>query len=394
MSLSPPGLLLPMWPTFDQEIVDAVGQVLRSGKCNYWTGEEGKSFEREFSRFIGTTHAVAVSSGSAALECALQGLGIGQGDEVVVTCRSFIASVSAVVMRGATPVFADVDRETQGLSAATVERVLTPRTKAILPVHIGGWSCEMDGILDLARARKLVVIEDVAQSLGARYRGRVLGSLGDAAAFSFCQDKVMTTGGEGGMVTTESHDVWKRAWAFKDHGKDYDTVFNKSHPPGYRWLHESFGPNLRMTEMQAAIGRVGMRRLSDWIGLRRRNAKVLTTFLDDQPAISIPKAPPHIEPIYYRYYVFVRPEALRTGYSRDTIMNELAAQGIPCFAGYGEMYMEKAFANTPYRPFERLSVARELAETSLFFLVHPTLTEEHMAMIGERAREVLRRASR
>lgn len=259
------GLNFPDWPCFEPDEIAAATAVLRSGKVNYWTGEEGRQFENEFAEFCGTKHAVCLANGTLALELALQVMGIGDGDEVVTTSRTFIASASCAAMRGARPVCVDVDRESQNLSANTIRQAITPRTKAIIAVHLAGWPCDMDPILALAAEHGLKVIEDCAQAQGAEYKGRPVGSMGEAAAFSFCQDKIMTTGGEGGMLVTNDSELWNRAWSYKDHGKNYGAAFHGQHGPGFRWLHDSFGTNWRMTEMQAAIGRVSLRKVSDWV---------------------------------------------------------------------------------------------------------------------------------
>jgi dTDP-4-amino-4,6-dideoxygalactose transaminase len=366
------------WPCFADDEIEAAVRVLRSGKVNYWTGAEGRQFETEFAEFAGCKHAVALANGSVALECALKALGIGPGDEVVTTSRTFIASASCAVAVGARPVFADVDRVSQNITAESIRRALTPRTKAIVAVHLAGWPCEMDDILALARERGIWVVEDCAQAHGATYHGRPVGSLGDVAAFSFCQDKIMTTAGEGGMITLDSDEMYEAAWAYKDHGKSYDAVYRRTHGPGFRWLHESFGTNWRMTEIQSAIGRLQLRKLSRWVEMRRENAAMLAKCFSKLPGLRVTPSPEHIGHAYYKYYVFVRPEALRAGWSRDRILAEITARGVPCFSGScSEIYLEKAFP-PEWRPRERLAVARELGETSLMFLVHPTLTEEHI----------------
>lgn len=381
------------WPHFGPDEVEAVAQVLRSGKVNFWTGDEGRSFEMEFAASAGCKHAIALSSGSVALECALRALGVGPGDEVVTASRTFIASASCAVMLGARPQFADVDRESQNLTAETIARVLTPRTKAIVAVHLAGWPCEMDEILALAQERGIKVVEDCAQAVGATYKGRPVGSLGDAAAFSFCQDKIMTTGGEGGMVTTNSDELWNAMWSLKDHGKSYDTVYRREHAPGFRWLHESFGTNWRMTELQSAIGRLQLRKLRGWVETRRKHAAVLTDSFSGLPGLRVTAPPPSIAHAYYKYYAFVRPEALRPGWTRDRILAAIHAQGLPCFTGScSEIYLEKAFP-PEWRPRERLPVARELGETSLMFPVHPTLTPAHIARTCEVVRQVMHAAS-
>jgi hypothetical protein len=366
------------WPQFECDEIEAATRVLRSGKINYWTGEEGRRFEEEFAAHAGCKYGVAVANGTVALELALYALGIGSGDEVIVPSRTFIASASCAVMRGAKPVLADVDRDSQNLTAETIRPLITSRTKAIIAVHLAGWPCDMDPILRLAREHGLKVIEDCAQCHGATYNGRPVGSLGDVAAFSFCQDKIITTGGEGGMLTTNDETVGRRAWSFKDHGKNYDTVYNRKHPPGFRWLHESFGTNWRLTEMQSAIGRKLLQKLPAFVERRRKNAAILTQRFAMIPGIRVTVPPPVIGHSYYKYYAFVRTESLKEGWDRDRIIAATNAEGVPCSSGScSEIYLEKAF-RSEWRPLKRLKVARELGETSLMFLVHPTLSETDM----------------
>jgi len=371
------GSLAP-WPHFEADEIEAVRNVLQSGKINYWTGDEGRQFEKEFSAQSGCKYGVAVANGTVALELALYALGLGAGDEVIVPSRTFIASASSVIMRGARPVIADVDQVSQNITAETIRPLITPRTKAVIAVHLAGWPCDMDSILKLARDHGLKVIEDCAQSHGATYKSLPIGSFGDVAAFSFCQDKIMTTGGEGGMVTTNDEAIWERAWSFKDHGKSYDAVYNRKHPLGFRWLHESFGTNWRLTEMQSALGRLLMQKLPKFVQTRRRNAAILTKSFSRIAGLRVTLPPPEIGHSYYKYYAFVRPELLRDEWTRDRIMAAIVAEGLPCFTGCcSEIYLEKAFPEG-IRPSQRLDVARELGETSLMFLVHPTLSEQDM----------------
>jgi dTDP-4-amino-4,6-dideoxygalactose transaminase len=381
------------WPSFTSDEIDAVTRVLQSGKVNYWTGDEGRQFETEFAAFTGCKHAVALANGTVALELALYALGIGPGDDVVVTSRTFIASASCAVMRGANPVLADVDTDSQNITAETIRAVLTPRTRAIIAVHLAGWPCDMDPILELARERGLKVIEDCAQAPGATYKGRPVGSMGHANAFSFCQDKIMTTGGEGGLLTTNDAEVWKRAWAFKDHGKSYDAVYHRVDPPGFRWLHDSFGTNWRLTEMQSAMGRVLLRRLPEMIAQRRRLAGILTERFAQMPALRITVPPASVEHVYYKYYVFLRPERLRPDWSRQQTIDAINAEGIPCFSGScSEIYLEKAFPDA-MRPEQRLPVAKQLGETTLMFLVHHTLSEDDMHDTADAVAKVLAAAT-
>lgn len=366
------------WPSFEADELDAVARVLASGRVNYWTGEEGRKFEEEFALQAGCKYGVALANGTLALELALLALGISQGDEVITSSRTFIASASCAVMRGARPVIADVDPVSQNITADTIRAVLTPRSRAIVVVHLAGWPCDMDPILELARERGLKVVEDCAQAIGATYKGRPVGSMGDVGAFSFCQDKIITTGGEGGMLTTKDQSIWRRAWGFKDHGKSYAAVYNRQHPPGFRWLHESFGTNWRLTEMQSALGRILLKKLSGFVKVRKRNAAILTEAFSTIPGLRVTVPPPEVSHSYYKYYAFVRPERLRHGWSRDRIMTAIIEEGIPCFSGScSEIYLEKAFP-PKLRPARRLKVARELGETSLMFLVHPTLSEINM----------------
>ncbi len=380
------------WPAFTEEEADAVRSVLLSNRVNYWTGAECRAFEEEFATWSGCSHAIALANGTIALEVALKALGIAPGDEVVVTPRTFLASASSIVNAGATPVFADVDRDSQNFTADTIRAVLTPRTRALLCVHLAGWPCDMGAIMALAEAHGLKVIEDCAQAHGARYRGRPVGSLGHIGAWSFCQDKIMTTGGEGGMVTTDDRALWSRMWSLKEHGKSWEAVHTRHHPPGFRWLHESFGGNGRMTEMQAAIGRIQLRRMSDWHAKRRSNAERIWSCARHLPGLRVPELPTEIEHAAYKCYLFVEPQQLRLGWDRERILGEIASRGVPCFSGScAEVYREKAFDSTPWRPAERLPVARELGKTSLTFLVHPTLstaeTERTCAVLTEVMKE-------
>lgn len=358
------------WPSFTQEEADAVSRVLLSNKVNYWTGLECREFEKEFARFSGTDYAVAVANGTVALDLALKGLGIGEGDEVIVTSRTFLASVSSIVTAGAIPVFADVDRDSQNITAETVAPLITSRTRGIIAVHLAGWPCDMDGLNELARKHGISVVEDCAQAHGATYKGRPVGSLGHVAAWSFCQDKIMTTGGEGGMVTTNDRELWSRMWSYKDHGKSWGAVYEREHPPGFRWLHESFGTNWRMTEMQAVIGRIQLKRMPQWHEIRTTYAKQIWETARSLPGLRVPEVPEAIEHGAYKCYLFVE-----SG-NRDNLIGAILEQGVPCFSGScSEVYLEKAFDGTGWRPEHSLPVARELGETSMMFLVHPTLTQ-------------------
>ncbi|KJY90476.1 DegT/DnrJ/EryC1/StrS aminotransferase family protein [Pseudoalteromonas piscicida] len=382
------------WPSFTQQEADAVSKVVLSNKVNYWTGTEGREFEKEFAAWTGAEYAIALGNGTLALDIALKALNVGEGDEVITTPRTFLASASSIVTAGAAPVFADVDLNSQAITAESIKAVLTPQTKAVIVVHLAGMPAEMDAIMALSKEHGFYVIEDCAQAHGAKYKGRSVGTIGHIGAWSFCQDKIMTTGGEGGMVTTNSKDLWSKMWSYKDHGKSFDAIYNREHPPGFRWLHESFGTNWRMTEMQAVIGRIQLTRMSDWTAKRQSNAQAIDQVAKAFNVVRTVRVPDYIEHAEYKHYLFVNSAALREGWTRDRIVDEINTLGVPCFQGScSEVYLEKAFDSTPWRPKERLTNAVELGETSLMFLVHPTLTTEEISKTCEVVKQVLHKAS-
>lgn len=385
---------LPSWPLFSKEESDAVSKVLLSNKVNYWTGEQCRLFEKEFAEYSSSKYAVAVSNGTVALDLALKALDIKSGDEVIVTSRTFIASVSSIVNAGAIPVFADIDRDSQNITPQSISAVLSDKTKAIVAVHLAGWPCEMDGIMELATKHNLFVIEDCAQAHGARYKNTPVGSIGHIGAWSFCQDKIMTTGGEGGMVTTNDRSLWNTMWSYKDHGKSYSAVYEQDHPPGFRWLHHSFGTNWRMTEMQAAIGRIQIQNMPQWTKTRNHYSEIFEEVCKKFDSLRLPQIPNNITHARYKFYVFVEPEKLKENWTRDKIIEEFNGVGVPCFQGScSEVYLEKAFDGTNFRPVRPLKVAKELGETSLMFLVHPSQTEKNIEEVASIMNSVFKAAS-
>ncbi|OZI77396.1 DegT/DnrJ/EryC1/StrS family aminotransferase [Bordetella genomosp. 12] len=366
------------WPVYAADEIAAVADVLRRGQGNAWAGPDVAAFEQEYARQVGQPYAVALSNGTVALELALRALGIGPGDEVLVTARSFVASASAIVAAGARPVFADVDPDSQNVTARTLEAARTPRTRAAVLVHLAGWMCEMDEILAWAGRHGIRTLEDCAQAHGASYRGAPAGSLGDAAAWSFCQDKIISTGGEGGMVTTASADVWQRVWSLKDHGKRPGPLASTG--PGFQWRHEAFGGNARMTAMQAAIGRLQLRKCAAWVARRREHAQRLLDAAARYPALRVPRPPEHIGHAYYRCYVFVQASALRAGWTRDALLAALQAEGVRAYQGAcPEIYREAAFQRAGLAPAAPLPVAQALGLSSLAFPVDPGLGEAEAA---------------
>ena len=385
----------PSWPHYDHSQIQAASDVLSSGNVNSWSGDQTSMFEQEFSEFSGVAHSIAICNGSLALSSAFLAIGLGPGDEFITTPRTFIATASAGVLLGAKPVFADVDLDSGAITAASIAPLITPLTKAIVVVHLGGWPADMPAICDLARAHDLAVIEDCAQAHGARINGTSVGCFGDVSAWSFCQDKILTTGGEGGMVCTSRTDLWDLMWSIKDHGKSHHSVFDRYHPPGFRWLHERFGSNFRLTEFQSAIGRIQLRKLADWTSIRTRNALFLSDALANLPALRVPRIPDHLTHAYYKFYAFLRPEALADGWNRQRILTEIASLGFPAFSGScSEIYLEKCFQVSRLAPPERLRNAQMLGETSLMFLVHPTLTLDHMYEYAATISSVIIKASR
>ena len=367
------------WPSFTSAEADAVSKVLLSNKVNYWTGQECREFEKEFAAFAQTQYAVAVANGTVALDLALKALGIGTGDDVIVTSRTFLASASSIVTAGANPVFADVELDSQNISRRTIEAILTPKTKAIICVHLAGWMCDMDPIMQLAEEKGIWVIEDCAQAHGAFYKGQSAGSIGHIGAWSFCQDKIMTTGGEGGMVTTNDENLWKKMWSYKDHGKNFDSIYNKQHPPGFRWLHDSFGTNWRMMEIQAVIGRLQLQKMPEWTQVRNAHMRRVLASFENNPYFTVAMPPANYVHAAYKAYVQVNTAQLPEGWSHDRIMAEINALNVPCFSGScSEVYLEKAFDGTPWRPAQSLPHAKQLGTTSLMFLVHPTLSEHSL----------------
>lgn len=400
------------WPSFTNEEAEAVKHVLLSNKVNYWTGTETRAFEKEFAAWCRVPYAVALANGTLALDVALKALGIGPGDEVVVTPRTFIASVSCVVNAGAVPVFADVEADSGNISAATIAKVITPKTKAVICVHLAGWPCDMDPIMALSKQHGFKVIEDCAQAHGAQYKGRPVGSISHVGAWSFCQDKIMSTAGEGGMVTTHDEGLWRSMWSYKDHGKSYEAVYERQHPPGFRWLHESFGTNWRMLEMQAVVGRIQLKRMAQWQAMRAANAKAVKEACASFKALRVPVFQCNTKTCAetcvsacaessgcmhanYKLYAYINSAELNNGWTRDKVIDAINAEGVPCFQGScSEVYLEKAFDGTNWQPECRLPTAQQLGETSLMFLVHPTLTEADIQKTCNAIAHVMRMASR
>ena len=410
----------PEWPSYSEAEIHSVSSVLSSGKVNYWTGSVTRQFEKEFAKWCGAKHAVAVSNGTVALDLCLMSLGIGArngggtDDEVIVTPRSFVASGSVIVNAGAIPKFVDVCPDSQNMNPAKIKDTITDNTKAVICVHLAGWPCDIDAIKHVIGSRDIKIIEDCAQAHGALYKGQPVGSLGDVAAWSFCQDKIMTTGGEGGMVTCNDHRLWNSIWSYKDHGKSYDRVHSSDQPKGFRWVHDQFGSNYRLTEMQSAIGRLQLQKMPSWTAARAKNSQILIdAFLpfagiDGPIRIPTPKCEgcnincPAAGAVaggcrhaYYRFYVFIRAENMEPAWSRDRIIDEMLGRSVPCMQGScSQIYNEQSFQSAGLQPAYALPIAQKLGDSSVAFLVHPTLDEEHMKSITAAAVSVFKRATK
>lgn len=383
------------WPKYDEKQINDVVAVLRSGQVNAWTGPYVKQFEQSYAHALDRRHSIAVANGSVALELALHAIGLKKNEEVIVTPRSFVASASCVPIVGGIPVFADIDPDSQNLTASSIERQISPETRAVIVVHLAGWPCDMDPIVELCKRNELWLIEDCAQAHGAEYRGRPVGSFGDIAVFSFCQDKIITTGGEGGLLVMDDDSLWERAWSRKDHGKSLKRLHQTKNPLVFNWLHESFGSNYRMTSMQAVLGMRQLERLPDLVSQRERNAGILLEAARNLHALRTPTPPPDYRHAWYRFYTFVRPEKLKPDWDRNRIVTEINARGVPCFTGTcPEIYLEKCFIDAGFCPTNRLPNARALGETSLAFLVDPCQNDSSMAFAAKVLREVAQAAAR
>lgn len=381
------------WPRYEQDEIDAVADVLRSGKVNYWTGAHGRKFEEEFAAYTGLQHAVFVANGTVAIELALRALDLPSGSEVITTPHTFIATSSAIVTVGLRPVFADIDPNTGNITPETIEAVISNRTRAVIVVHLGGWPARMPEIQALCHGHGLRLIEDCAQAHGATIGDRHVGTFSDIAAWSFCQDKIISTGGEGGMVGTEDERLWRRMWSYKDHGKSWEAVFEREHPPGFRWLHDSFGSNWRGTEMQASIGRIQYRKLPQWHKQRTHNALYLAHRLRELPGLTVPLPDEPSRHAFYRLYARLDLEMLAEGWSRDRLIGQMASLGRMVSTGSStEIYREKAFGLEGLTPTKPLPNASARGADALAFLTHPGLRPEDLSQTADRLAAALKEA--
>lgn len=393
--MTQPDSHLAPWPFFDDDEIEAVTDVLKSGRVNYRTGEQGQAFEQEYAASSGVAHSLTVANGTAALELALEALDIGPGDEVIVPARTFVATAAAVARCGATPVVADIDPISQNLDEDSIAAVLSDRTRALIPVHLAGWPADMNSIMSAARASGLAVIEDCAQAHGALYNGKPVGTFGDIGCFSFCQDKIISTGGEGGLVITNNTGLHKKMWSLRDHGGDYDRAHADDPSSGFKWLVDRFSTNWRMTEAQSAIGRIQLRKLEGWVDRRRANAETLTDAIRELQVVQDLTPPENMRHSYYKYYVLLDPEGLADNWTRDRIVNDLNVKGVPARVGAcPDISGEAAFANANISTANKRPHAAAIADYTIMLPVHPTLTEGNVAFMANALRTALEAANR
>ena len=370
---------------YTKEQIQSVSNILRKNKTNYWTGNECKLFEEEFSKYIGNKYSIAVSNGSVALELSLKALNLKKGDKVIVSPRSFIISASCVLNMGLKPIFADVDIN-GNLDIDGISKSYNKNVKAIIVVHLNGLSCDLDPILKFTKKNKIYLIEDCSQAHGAVYKGKFVGSFGDVATWSFCQDKIISTGGEGGMISTNDKKIWEQIWSYKDHGKNYQSVFFKKHKEGFRWLHDGLGSNYRMTEMQATLGRHQLKQLDNQIKKRNKIANLyienLKEFMHKKhvlkkldfkcstcPSKKIENEKCNLcRHAFYRLNLFINPKIV----NQIKLITELDKNNVTARVGScPEIYREQIFKKLKIYPKKRLINAKLLGEISLQFGINP-----------------------
>ncbi len=383
----------PEWPKYEEDEIKEVEKVLRSGKVNFWTGSITKNFEEEFANFCNCKFAIAVANGSLALSCAYLAIGIKKDDEIITTPRTFVATASSASLLGGIPIFAEVDKNSGNITAETIEPLITKKTKAIVVVHLAGWPADMIKISNLAKTYNIALIEDCSQAHGA---GILIdgikvsvGQFGDISTWSFCQDKIMSTGGEGGMVTTNNEKYFNKIRSFKDHGKSFTKLEKKDLKQGYKYIHDNLGSNFRITEMQSAIGRIQLRKLHVWTKIRTKNALLLHNYLYKNPLIRAPFPQKDIVHGWYKFNCFINKEFLKDDWSREKIINAIIDRGYPALqGGCSELYLEKCFSSLS-KTQKKLLIAKELGETNITFLVHPTIDEEVMRAYALNILEIL-----
>tara|TARA_B100001287_G_scaffold273790_1_gene277914 strand:- start:1897 stop:3066 length:1170 start_codon:yes stop_codon:yes gene_type:complete len=375
------------WPSYSKKEAKLVSEIIASNKVNYLFGKKGAEFEEKFSDFTGAKYSLAVANGTLALDLCLRSIALKKNDEVIVTSRSFVASASCISALGATPVFADVDKNSQNISINEIEKLTSKKTKAIICVHFAGFPCEMQKILKFAKSKNIFVIEDCAQAHGAFINGKSVGTFGHISAWSFCNDKILSTGGEGGMITTNSRKLFRFAESFNNHGKNFTKVnaLSDKKASSFPFIHDAIGLNYRLTEMQSAIGIYQLEKLRNWQKLRKRNAEIYIKMFKDIDLIVTPEVPKNIQHAWYKLYLTINSCFLKKGSSRSKIIKDINENGIFCsFGSCGSIYREKAFNKLRYKKSDCRN-AYFLETNSILLEINPNIPKK---IIEKRAKTI------
>lgn len=378
------------WPFYSNKIANSVKNTIKSGKVNYWTGNLCSKFEKNFSKFINIKYSCSISNASVGLEMALNALDIKKNDEVIVPSRTYITSASAILRVNAKPIFADIEKNSLNIDINSIKKNINRNTKAIICVHLAGYPCDMKNILKIAKKNNLKVIEDCSQAHGAMIKNRSVGSFGDISVWSFCNDKIISTGGEGGMIACNNKTIYKKIWSIKDCGRSYDKIRKKTTKVGYRWLYDSIGTNFRMTEMQAAIGIIQLKELKSYLIKRNKNAKILYNALKNINFIEFQNVDKKLYHAYYRFSILINNTKIKKNHSRDTILKQLINNKIPATVGVcPELYKEKVFHKFRKKHFDRY-YAKEVGKNIICFSVDPSISEQNMQSISHKIKRIMK----
>jgi perosamine synthetase len=374
-------VFFPTWPQLNADDIRAVQRVLESSRLSQLSSPAVCEFEEAFAELHGGKHCIALNSGTAAIHAALAALDVGQGDEVIVPSHTFIGSASPILYQRAKPMFADVDDKSYCLSPASVEALVTPRTKAIIAVHLNGHPAPLDAILAYADRHRIAIIEDVAQALGGRYWGRRLGTLGRVSCFSFWEDKIITMGGEGGAILTDDDDVATRIRRIRQHGEELS-------PETGLYSSRELGYNYRLTAMQAALGRSQLTHLDDYIAARRSNASRLSAGLRDVQGLETPSEAGGCTHAYWKYVCRLQAERFRVPIS--SLVTELQVFGIPAYPRYPIPLHRQPVFEISGHGGQDCPAADRLAKELFSLPVHPALSNDHIDYMIERVQDLLK----
>ena len=379
------------WPHHTSEEIKLVKKILASGKTNYLYGEYGKKFEKLFSKIIGNKYSIAVANGTIALEIAIKALNLPKKSEILVPSRSFFASASSVVQAGHTPVFTDVDYNSQNINLKYIKESITNKTKAILCVHLAGFPCDMFEISNFAKKNKLFIVEDCSQAHGAKIKNRSIGSFGDISCWSFCFDKIISTGGEGGIISTNSKIFFEYIWSYKDHGKNIYKYNKKTKLNKFRYIHDSFGTNGRLTEMQSAIGLLQISKLDVNIIKRNNICNFIINSFKDFNFIKFQKVPDKYLHSYYKLYFYIDFKLFKKNIKGNDLLYEFQNKKLKINSGScPEIYLEKAFINYKNRK-NRFNNAKLLGLNSFAISIHHKMIKKDLIKITKSMKAIFRK---